>query len=377
MNHRMIMLSLVAVAAVLTGTLAQNAAPRGSQRAAAATLPTVETVPLLLTDPTNYRVSAVLEPARTLFLRATDEGFVREIAVQPGDRVEQAELVARLDPAKAQARFRLAEAQLKEAKATLKTKPDDAAKARIEATEAALELARADLAATNLNAPFEGQVLAVSVTPGQFVLKGESIATIADTSSLRAVVPVDRAAVKTGQTITLSVEGQNLDGQVTAILPLPESFAVLRQLAAPFAAATVAVPNPKGELPVGFRVESPFIPNAPLAVVEDRAVKRYANGTAGVQVLRNERVTTVSVRVLGGAGEQRTQISGPFISTDALILSASVPLTDGTIVRFDAGASAPGTFNPDVTPVGGQGAGAKPETKSAPRSAPAKDGVPF
>ena len=381
---------LAAVAAMTVSVvLAQDTPQRGRNSGGGSGLPTVETVPVVLSDAGSYRVSAVLQPARVVRLRAAADGMIREIAVEAGTRVKQAQLVARMDPSEAQAHFRLAEAELEEALAAAKLEGEPAraaaAKARVEAGKARLEIARGGLAATNMSAPFEGEVLEVLVTPGQFVLKGETIATVADVSSMRVVVPVDRGSVKAGQTITLDVEGQSIEGKVVAVLPLPESFAVLRGLAASFAGAAVSVPNAEGSLAPGFRVESPFLPDSPLATVEDRAIKRYANGTASVQVLRNERVTTLPTRVLGRVGSDRTQVSAAFQVADALILGSSVPLVDGTIVRFDGNVpdSGPASFNPNVSPIGAAGPSTKPAeskgtTKSDTKTAPGRNtAVPF
>jgi hypothetical protein len=58
-----------------------------------------------------------------------------------------------------------------------------------------------------------------------------------------------------------------------------------------------------------------------------------------VQVIRSEYVTNVPVEVLGKVGPERVQITGAFRPTDALIVSTSVPLLPGTLVRFAQGTS--------------------------------------
>ena len=58
-----------------------------------------------------------------------------------------------------------------------------------------------------------------------------------------------------------------------------------------------------------------------------------------VQVIRNEYVTNVPVRILGETGPERTQITGLLRRTDALIVSSSVSLLAGTLVRFGDGVS--------------------------------------
>ncbi len=66
-----------------------------------------------------------------------------------------------------------------------------------------------------------------------------------------------------------------------------------------------------------------------------------------VQVLRNEYVTNVPVDVLGKIGPERLQVSGALRSTDALIVSSSVALLAGTLVRFARG---PGQVIEGTTP---------------------------
>jgi hypothetical protein len=53
-----------------------------------------------------------------------------------------------------------------------------------------------------------------------------------------------------------------------------------------------------------------------------------------VQVIRDEKVTNVPVRVLGDTAPERTQITGLLRRADALVVSSSVSLLPGTLVRF-------------------------------------------
>src|SRR5206468_11906731 len=125
-----------------------------------------------------------------------------------------------------------------------------------------------------------------------------------------------------------------------AMLPLPESLAMLRELATPFAAAAVIFPNARGDLEPGLRVRPAGVPTSAIATVPKRAVRSdEARGAAGslVQVLRNEYVTNVPVQVLGGVGPERVQVSGSLREQDALIIGSSVPLLPGTLVRFGGG----------------------------------------
>ncbi len=196
------------------------------------------------------------------------------------------------------------------------------------------------------------------------MLKGTALVELADTSSLRAVLPVDRRSVSLGSTIAVAVEEQDVSGRVQAILPLPDSFAVLRELATPFAAASVVFPNTKGQLDVGLRARPAGIPTTAIANIPRRAVRPdEIRGAAGsmVQVIRNEYITNVPVHVLGGIGAERVQVSGSFRGTDALIVGSSVPLIPGTLVRFHEGAAARGIEPTSPNPAhGGAEAGLTP-----------------
>jgi len=219
------------------------------------TAATIESIPLELTMPERYRVTAVLEPVRKVGLVAPADGIVRGLEVPLGTVVRANAEVAQLDRAEALARFKMAQAEKEQT------------------------------------------------------------------------------------------------AKVQSILPLPESYASLRELAAPFASAWVVVANAKGELAAGLRVRSANLPITPIATVPKESLKAV-EGPAGssasmVQVLRNEYVTNVPVEVLGKIGPERLQVSGALRSTDALIVSSSVPLLPGTLVRF---AQAPGQVVEGTTP---------------------------
>src|SRR5262249_49243485 len=169
---------------------------------------------------------------------------------------------------------------------------------------------------------------------------------LADVSSLKVMQPVDRRSVNPNAAVTVQVEGRDVAAKVQAILPLPESLRLLRELATPFGAATLIVPNSKGDLEPGLRVQSPNLPTNPIATVPRRAVKpedQRGGDNMMVQVIRDEYVTNIPVRVLGENGTERVQITGALRAADWLIASAGVPLLAGTLVRFgENGTSRPG-----------------------------------
>jgi hypothetical protein len=319
----------------------------GSGLARGQSLPTtarIESVPIELTMPERYLVAETLEPIRRVTLLAPADGFVRSMESQLGASVRESQEIAQLDRGEFAAQVKIASAEVREKEVVLKANPaaSDVLRAQLEAAQGRLELAQVALDRCTLRAPFAGRLVALPVCAGQYALKGTIIAELADVTALKTMVPVDRRTVAPGATLSMQIEGQDIVGKVQSILPLPVEFGILRELATPFAAAWVTVANIKGELEPGLRVRSATIPVAPIATVPRRAVKRDKDKpaeTAIVQVIRNEYVTNVPVRILGDTGPERTQITGLFRISDALIVSTSVPLLAGTLLRFGDGAA--------------------------------------
>jgi len=99
------------------------------------------------------------------------------------------------------------------------------AQAGVAQAEAALEAARASLEQATLTAPFSGTVADLQVSPGQVVIPGQVVLTLADLSSLRVettdLSERDVTEVQVGQEATVYVEALNLDlpGRVALVSP--------------------------------------------------------------------------------------------------------------------------------------------------------------
>lgn len=329
-------MALVVTAAGLGQGQAPNAGGQAPAAATAAQQATVETADIALVYPDRYAVPVVLEPNRRIFLTAPSDGVLKSISTPVGTAVREAQEIAQLDRVEATAKVKIANANVKEAKADMEgTKPSIVLQARLEAAEARAELAQLDLDRCSLRAPFPGKILAAPVSPGQYVTKGNTLAELADYAILKVLVPVDRTAVKPGADIELIVEGKPISGKVMALVPLPEQYVALRELATPWAAAWVNVANATGALEPGQRVRGPFAPLAPITAVPTRALRTTAGGEDTlVQVVRFNNVIDVPVRIIGDAGFDRTQVSGAFLPTDAAIVESSIPMTAGTVIRF-------------------------------------------
>ncbi len=336
---------LAGTASLGTSVLAQTAPVRDPNQVAAK----VERARLVLTSPDRYRVPIIVEPLRRVAVMAPEDGALQIVSVNIGATVREGQEIARLDPRAAMARLRIATSAVKERQAEY-----DQAKtlgsgngtpilavteARLDAARAQAELAQIEVDSHILRAPFDGRVTEIRVNGGQYLAKGSTILTIDDVSSVRVFLPVDRSSATSGNNVSFTIEGKPATGKAQAVLPLNESQAALRELAAPFAAVWLVVPNADGALEPGQRAQSPFLPTSPIAGVPNSAMKKADDGKPIVQVIRAERVNDIPIRVLGTIGPERTQVSGPFRSSDVLITSSSVPLRPGTFIRFNEGAA--------------------------------------
>lgn len=329
--------STIALLLAVTDARAQSTAPVR-----------VETVPLELTSAERFRVPIVLEPARRVAIASPTAGTVQIVEIPLGAAVREGQVIAQLDRSEVAIRLKLAQAEHREKKAELdyagaaEKSIKGAVQGRLDAAQARVELAELAVARTSLRAPFAGRLLDVPAGAGQYVAAGSPVAELADVSSLRALVPVERSAAKVGTTARFLVEGRPVEGKIQSVLPLPSSYAALHELATPLAAAWVVAPNADGALEPGLRVDSPALPTGPVATIPAPALAKGDDAANGmVRVLRGEYVAEIPVRVLGRPGPDRVQISGPLRPADALIVSSTVPLVAGTLVRLSGQAPTP------------------------------------
>jgi len=105
--------------------------------------------------------------------------------------------------------------------------PDDVALAtgRLRNAEAQLGVARNALESISLDAPIAGTAVSVDILPGETVLAGQAVITLADLSSLRVettdLSERDVAKIHIGQPTTIYVEALNIEvpGQIVRIAP--------------------------------------------------------------------------------------------------------------------------------------------------------------
>jgi RND family efflux transporter MFP subunit len=229
------------------------------------------------------------------------------------------------------------------------------AQAKVDAAKADLDLAQYLLEQTGLRLPFAGEVLRFLVAEGQFVKAGEAVAVVGETSKLAVEIPVERSKVDRAKTMSIKVDGEEVESQVQAVLPLDRKFDPLRELFDSLTSALLVVDNSKRNFQPGQTVFVPLIPRHPVVEVPSGAIGNRADGGRKVQVLRNSVVRDVPVELMGSVGADRLYVNGPFADGDEVIFESSHQLADGFPVKAGGGGKTART----------DGDTAKPNTKPA------------
>ncbi len=192
---------------------------------------------LLAFVPLSYRIGAParLEGAVQRVLAAPTEGYLHAAHVRPGDAVEAGQLLVELAQQDLLLQARKWEAELAQhdnsaAAALARADRTQYALAQARAAEAGaqLELARGQIARTQLTAPIDGLVIKgdLSQSLGAPVQRGEVLLTLAPREAFRLIVEVDErdiGAVALGQHGTLALSalpGERLAFTVKRISPV-------------------------------------------------------------------------------------------------------------------------------------------------------------
>ena len=198
------------------------------------------------------KASGVAVPAKQARLSFVISGMVADVTVKEGDQVQAGQELAKLDTTELEYDIVTAKAAITSAEIDAKlsrmrdkqynvlkqkfiqiSPPGEqiaAADARVEQSQHALEAAKAAIAQGTLLAPFESTVVAVNITPGEYVQTAQVVIELADLKNLQIettdLSELNVAAVKIGQPATVFVEAlnENFPGKVVAISPIADTI---------------------------------------------------------------------------------------------------------------------------------------------------------
>jgi membrane fusion protein (multidrug efflux system) len=213
-----------------------------ASRAAAATKVSAITVDVIKVAraPMPQTITAVgsLRSDESVMLRPEVAGRINAIQFREGQPVTKGTILVRLDPVVNQAEVQQARANLTLAKSKFNRAVDlakqnfisgqakDEAENNLKVAEAALSLAEAHLAKTDIRAPFSGVIGLRSVSVGDYVKEGADMVNIEAIDPLKVDFRVPETffrQVQTGQPLSIALDsfpGKLYDGKVIAVNPL-------------------------------------------------------------------------------------------------------------------------------------------------------------
>jgi HlyD family secretion protein len=248
-----------------------------------------------------------------------------------GTEVDEKEAVHAVDVTKA--RLEAAEARLKLAKAGGRTTDVRALEARVAAAEAAIAAAKTGLASTRITAPIAGVVLARRADPGDTLTMGSASTSpplfeIADTSHTEVRVEVEEAdamRVAAGVPVTLTMPGGGnvvAKGRVARIGARLERRTIGVEDARVRADAQVRavwVEGAAAGLPIGQRMEAVLeLSPRPVQAMVPRSAVRVRDGRAVVEVPWGPLTRNVPVK-LGAADDQNVELFGVEVGTKVVV----------------------------------------------------------
>lgn len=315
--------------------LAVSACGESSRDAALPPLPRLDTFTVRADDGDRGRAwDGVIEALRHADLAAQTNGRVTLVSVDVDSRVRTGDVMLRLTAVEQQAGAEAARAQLRAADASaaeaqanyarfaaLGTKQYvsrlqlDQAKASRDATVAARDAARAQLAQagqqadyTVIRAPFDGVVSARLVEPGETVSVGRPLLSLYAPGALRIEVDVPQRegeAIRSADRATiLLADGRRVDSSDIVVYPAadPATHSVrVRVGLPPLADAPLPGVTAKVVFPIGGETGGPMIPRVALA---------QRGEVSGVYVLADSRLALRQLRLGQTLGDRVEVLAG-------------------------------------------------------------------
>ena len=198
------------------------------------------------------KASAVVVPTQEAKLSFVISGLVEDVTVKEGEQVKAGQTLVLLDTSELEYNLVAAQAALTSADLDAQMQrqrrkrfdfntfnfvfvspPKEKiiiADAKVDQMKAAVEVVKASIAQRILTAPFEGTVVEVNTSPGEYIQPAQAIVVIADLQNVQIettdLSELNVASIKDGQPATVYVEALDevFPGKVTAISPISDTI---------------------------------------------------------------------------------------------------------------------------------------------------------
>ena len=283
-----------------------------------------------------YSAMATLEPLNNVQLTAATSGRLTNLYAKDGAQVQKGALLAKIDDSELRAQLKQAESnqQLAQQKfdrvKTLfekdgATKADmESAEATLKSAEASVELIKAQIAKTEVRAPFAGKLGFVNVSVGAWLTTGTSIVSISEVKKLKAKFALPQryaSTLKVGDAVDVKDEERNVSksGKVKALeAALSESSRTRQVLVEIDNSASDLLAGSYAKVNVSMQTgmaKSIPIPAEAFTLDKDGAYVFVATGgKAKIKHVETGLRTPIAVDVTGGLDEGDTVITSGLIS---------------------------------------------------------------
>jgi RND family efflux transporter MFP subunit len=315
-----------------------------------------------ISDTLSLNGTAAALPNEDVRVSALVPGRIAELSVAEGDRVRAGQVVARLDNHSYRSQLQQAEAGQQQAKANFDnaqlshTRDEDlftrgivarkeledartqesVASAALKQAEAALELAKLQVARCEIVSPLNGAVAKRFVSVGEQV-DGTGAQPIVEVTNLQEIEFLGNAPamylakMRSGEPVIVTTEsapGQKFAGHVEAISPAVDP-------ATGVGLVRIRVPNPNGLLRTGIFLSADIAvdTHARALTVPPEAIYRDRTGQPRVFVVQQDSATAVPVK-LGIETKDRVELAdGGVKEGDRVILSGGYGLADQSKIQ--------------------------------------------
>ena len=185
----------------------------------------------------NASASAVVVPMQKVELAFPTLGAVKTVEVAEGDSVTANQPLVTLDTSILESRIKEAESNVIIAQTNVTylkrsgTTPErlDAALADVQRAQAAVDIAKAQLAQTTLAAPFDGTIASVEISPAEIANPGQIIIVMGDLSKFQIettdLSEKNVTSVQIGQSVTVFIDALDAEfsGKVSDIARVSET----------------------------------------------------------------------------------------------------------------------------------------------------------
>jgi membrane fusion protein (multidrug efflux system) len=296
----------------------------------------------------NYGGTANLDAPNEAQVVAKSSGVMVLQIAEEGDFVKQGQVLAKIDPARAQLEVQRSRATVNKlsnnfqraqqllAQKLISTEAHDQIRFDLESARASLNLAQLELSYTNIVAPISGIVAQRMVKQGNLVTLNMPVYRVVNTQQLEAVMNVperEMARIKRGMPVNMIVDaipGQAFEGRVDRVSPVMDSGTGTFRVTSAFEGKQVLRAGMFGRIEIVYDQRSNVLTIPRTALLEDE-------GEASVYVVRNNKAARVVIKTGYSNGEIAEVISG-LKTGDKVITAGKVAVRDGsevTVIAID------------------------------------------